>query len=204
MQLGVYFDQTRCTGCYTCIVACKDWNDVPAGPAAWMRVSTIEKGKYPDLFVGFLAQACYHCSNPDCVPACPVDAITKRDDNGIVVVDREACLGMDKCNACREACPYRSPQFGEESNAKMQKCDLCLDRWDEGKKPICVDGCPMRALDAGPMDEMKEKYGSVQETEGFSFVAKTGPSVVFKPKPVPEQLAADQGSLSIAPLTARR
>ena len=204
MQLGVYFDQTRCTGCYTCIVACKDWNDVPAGPASWMRVTTIEKGKYPDLFVGFLAQACYHCSNPDCVPACPVDAITKREDDGVVVVDREACLGMDKCNACLEACPYRSPQFGEEANAKMQKCDLCLDRWAEGKKPICVDGCPMRALDAGPMDEMKEKYGPIQETEGFSFVAKTGPSVVFKPKSVPDQLAADQGSLSIAPLTARR
>ncbi len=24
MQLGFYFDQTRCTGCHTCVVACKD------------------------------------------------------------------------------------------------------------------------------------------------------------------------------------
>jgi anaerobic dimethyl sulfoxide reductase subunit B (iron-sulfur subunit) len=38
MQLAFYFDQTRCTGCYTCAVACKDWHDVPAGPASWMRV----------------------------------------------------------------------------------------------------------------------------------------------------------------------
>ena len=38
-QIGLFFDQTRCTGCYACIVACKDWNDVPPGPASWMRVS---------------------------------------------------------------------------------------------------------------------------------------------------------------------
>jgi len=51
MQMGFYFDQTRCTGCFTCVVACKDWHDVPPGPASWMRVTTVEKGKYPDLFV---------------------------------------------------------------------------------------------------------------------------------------------------------
>ena len=44
MQMGFYFDQTLCTGCYTCIVACKDWHDVPAGPASWMRLKTVEKG----------------------------------------------------------------------------------------------------------------------------------------------------------------
>ena len=25
MQLALHFDQTRCTGCYACVVACKDW-----------------------------------------------------------------------------------------------------------------------------------------------------------------------------------
>ena len=39
MQLAFYFDQTRCTGCYACVVACKDWHDIPAGPASWMRVT---------------------------------------------------------------------------------------------------------------------------------------------------------------------
>ncbi|MEE8174036.1 MAG: 4Fe-4S binding protein [Dehalococcoidia bacterium] len=34
--MAFYFDQTRCTGCYACSVACKDWDDVPAGPASWM------------------------------------------------------------------------------------------------------------------------------------------------------------------------
>ncbi len=182
MQYGFYFDQTRCSGCMTCVVACRDWYDVPAGPAAYMRVKTIEKGKFPDLFVAFLAEACYHCAKPACVSACPVNAITKRDKDGIVTVNREACLGKDNCSLCLEACPYQSPQFGAEENAKMQKCNLCLERWSEGKKPICVEGCPMRALDAGPIDELKAKYGNAEEAEGFAFAKDISPTIVFKPK----------------------
>lgn len=183
MQLALYFDQTRCTGCYTCVVACKDWYDVPAGPASWIRVITIERGKYPEPFLAYLLTPCYHCAEPTCISACPVNAISKREQDGIVVVDREACLGRDNCQLCLEVCPYGSPQFGAEENAKMQKCDLCIDRWTEGKKPICVDSCPTRALDAGPIDEMRAKYGDSREAVGFTYDAKLSPSVIFKPKP---------------------
>ncbi|MDP2932083.1 MAG: 4Fe-4S dicluster domain-containing protein [Chloroflexota bacterium] len=201
MQLGFYFDQTRCTGCFTCIVACKDWNDVPAGPASWMRVLTVEKGKYPDLFVAFLATACYHCAAPACVDACPVNAITKRAADGVVVVDPAACLGKDNCELCLQACPYSAPQFGAEANAKMQKCNFCLDRLAEGKKPACVDACPMRAMDAGPIEELRTKYGNIAEATGFAFSEKLMPAVVFKP-------SQDAGNLVpsrtlIAPESAR-
>ena len=182
MQLAFYLDQTRCTGCYTCVVACKDWHDVPAGPASWMRVTTIERGKYPNPFLAYLPSPCYHCAEPICIQACPVNAISKREEDGIVVVDREACLGKDNCELCLESCPYDAPQFGAEENAKMQKCDLCIERWAEGKKPICVDGCPTRALDAGPIDEMRAEYGEVKEAAGFIYDDKLRPSIVFKPK----------------------
>jgi len=59
---------------------------------------------------------------------------------------------------------------------------MCYDRWAEGKKPICVQGCPMRALDAGPLDEMEARYGGTREVEGFTFSEVTKPSVVFKAK----------------------
>lgn len=181
MQLGFYFDQSRCTGCYTCTVACKDWHDVPAGPASWRRVSTIEKGKYPKLFAAFLSLSCTHCAEPTCIPACPVNAISKREADGIVVVDSEVCLGNVECAMlCRDSCPYTAPQFGAEEGAKIQMCDLCVDRWTEGKKPICIEACPMRALDAGPLDELQSKYGDTTEVEGFTFVAENKPSVVFK------------------------
>ena len=183
MQLAFYFDQTRCIGCYTCVVACKDWYDVPAGPASWRRVLTIERGKYPEPFVAFLSTACYHCSNPACVPACPTSAISKREEDGIVVVDREACLGKDSCGLCLEACPYDAPQFGAEKSAEVQMCNLCIERWSEGKKPICVAGCPTRALDAGPIEEMEAKYGKIHEAVGFTYDDKLRPSVLFKPKP---------------------
>ena len=97
MQIGFHIDQTRCTGCFACIVAYKDWNNVDAEPASWRRGITIEKGKYPDLFVAFLSTACYHCVEPARVSACPVGAISKRELDGVVVVDREACLGKDNC-----------------------------------------------------------------------------------------------------------
>jgi len=161
-------------------VACKDWHDVPAGPASWMRVTTLEKGKYPDLFVAHLATACYHCQTPACVNACPVSAISKRLEDGIVVVDREACLGYDQCDLCLEACPYDAPQFGDEPDAKMQKCHLCFDL-PEGKKPICVEACPMRALDAGGMTELEANYGAIRDAEGFSYSGELGPNIVFKP-----------------------
>jgi anaerobic dimethyl sulfoxide reductase subunit B len=182
MQMGFYFDQTRCTGCLACIVACKDWNDVPAGPASWRRVSTIEKGKYPDLFVAFYSSACYHCSYPTCINACPVGVITKREAEGVVIVDREKCLGKDNCTKCLTACPYKAPQFSAEKNAKMQKCDYCLARLAEGKKPACVDSCPMRAMDSGTMEDLTRKYGNPGDAEGFSYKGKLGPSIVIKPK----------------------
>ena len=180
-QMGFYFDQTRCIGCYACIVACKDWHDVSAGPNSWIRVKTIERGKFPDVFVSFLVAPCYHCADPVCVKVCPTKAIIKREEDGIVVVDRERCIGK-KCSLCLQACPYDAPQFGEGENARMAKCDLCLDRWINGKKPICVDACPMRALDAGPLEELQAKYGRNVKAEGFTYHPIVRPSVVFKPK----------------------
>ena len=180
MQLAFFIDQSRCTGCHTCTVACKDWHDIPAGPVHWRRVIRIEKGKHPNLFVAFHTLSCLHCAEPACIAACPVGAIYKRKEDGIVLVDREKCLGKDACGLCLEACPYDVPQFGEEENARMQKCDFCVDRWAEDKKPVCVESCPMRALDAGPLDELQNKYGTLQEVESFYYDPQNKPSVVFK------------------------
>jgi len=182
MQIGFHFNQSRCVGCYTCVVACKDWHDVPAGPASWIRVATLEKGTYPDVSVSFMCTPCYHCAEPSCIAACPVNAITKREEDGIVVVDRDTCLGKDNCQMCLEACPYDAPQFGAEENAKMQKCDLCLDRLSENKDPICVAACPLRALDAGPIEELRAEYGDTREAEGFAYASDVEPSVVFTRK----------------------
>ncbi len=180
MQLGIYFDQTRCTGCHTCAVACKDCHDTPAGPARWMRISTIERGTYPHLFMAFLALPCLHCETPACLPACPAGAVSK-DARGIVTVDSDLCLGNSACPAfCREACPYQAPQFQSDTGAKMEKCDLCADRWETGRLPICVEACPMRALDAGPLAELRARYGSGQEAAGFDYDSDVRPAIILR------------------------
>ena len=53
----------------------------------------------------------------------------------------------------------------------MQKYDFCLDRWEESKPPICFAVCPLRALDAGALYEIKAKYGAIQIDGGSEFEA---------------------------------
>jgi anaerobic dimethyl sulfoxide reductase subunit B (iron-sulfur subunit) len=48
--------------------------------------------------------------------------------------------------------------------------------------PVCIESCPTRALDAGPLDELKARYGDVVQADGFSYSKRTRPAVVFKPK----------------------
>lgn len=183
MQMKFFYNQSRCTGCYTCVVACKDWHDIPAGPVSWIRISATEKDKYPNPSLSYLFAACFHCAEPICVKACPVDAIQKRSQDGIVYVAQELCIGGEACKfACKKACPYDVPQFGPEANPKMQKCHFCIERWDAQEKPICIEACPMRALDAGPSKEMEGKYGNIQGAEGFVYSKKVKPSIIFKPK----------------------
>ena len=182
-QVGFYLDQSRCTGCHACAVACKDWHNIPAGPIGWRWVISLENGKYPYPRVINLSLSCLHCANAPCIEACPVGAISKRQEDGIVLVDQEKCLGKDNCDMfCKDACPYDVPQFGSEENVKMQKCDFCLERVTQGNNPICVDACPFRALDAGPLDELKRKYGDITKIEGFVYSTKAVPSIVLKPK----------------------
>jgi anaerobic dimethyl sulfoxide reductase subunit B (iron-sulfur subunit) len=107
----------------------------------------------------------------------------KREEDGIVLVDSEMCLGNEACDeACLKACPYGAPQFGPEKGSKMRKCYYCLDRVEQDKLPNCVEACPVRALDAGPLEELEKKYGTVKEAEGFRYSKRTRPAVVFKPK----------------------
>ncbi len=192
MQLAFYYDQSRCTACLTCVTACKDWNGVRPGPAHWRRLTVKEKGIFPNVTVFNLVTSCNHCKHPACVAACPVGALYKRPDDGIVIADRSKCTGT---KACLNACPYNAPQFGDAKSEParehgwqvdhpVQKCTFCWDRWAVGKKPTCVEACIMRALDAGPEDEIVKKYpDAVKMVEAFPNAGHLEPSIYFKPKP---------------------
>ena len=181
-QVGFYFDQTRCSGCFTCITACRQWHSLEYEVMNWRRVEAIEDGIFPHLKVSFLSLSCLHCENPLCASVCPTSAILKRQQDGIVLVDPGRCLGEKSCGLCRDRCPYRIPQFNPHHDFKMEKCNFCLDRLDQGKRPICADACPMHALDLGPLNALSKERGHGQEAEGFIFSQETLPSIVLKRK----------------------
>ena len=110
---------------------------------------------------------------------CPHEAITKEEKYGAVLVDSDRCRGTRKCRA---ACPYGVPQYeGEEPGSKMSKCNMCIDRLEKGLTPICVLSCSMRALEFGPIDEMRRRYGNLGPLEEMPGSSVTRPAVVFKP-----------------------
>lgn len=176
MQMGFYFDQTKCVGCYACDYVCK-LHYALAPDVHWRRILWINSDK-PLCFVSL---PCMHCEEPPCVEQCPAGAITKRAKDGIVVVDQDKCSGKDNCDMCVQACPYDIPQFGPESNAKMSKCNFCLDRIEEDKKPWCVIMCNQAALDFGPLDELIARYGDLKEARGFEYSTETKPSMRLMP-----------------------
>lgn len=75
---------------------------------------------------------------------CPANCFTKRPD-GIVVLDRNRCTG---CGLCKSACPYDAIVISK-LDGKAAKCNLCVELLDAGLNPACVDGCPVKCLEAG-------------------------------------------------------
>lgn len=146
-QYGFYFDAGRCVQCRTCEVACKIVRDLEPG-MKWMRVVDIWDGVYPDVTRAFFALACMHCGKPACVEVCPTGAISKRSEDGIIVVDRDKCNG---CRDCFSACPYGVPQFGYDGI--LQMCDFCT--WID-MDPACAVSCPTEALRFGTLAELLE------------------------------------------------
>lgn len=140
-EYGIIFEKEKCVQCHACEVACKTWNNIET-EISFRNIKSIWIGDYPDVKSYYLSVGCMHCADPACAEACPENAITKRDSDGIVIVDMELCTG---CQMCFDACPFDVPQYGEDG--KMQKCDLCLNKIDyESQMPVCVTTCPTRAL----------------------------------------------------------
>lgn len=179
-QYGFYFDQSRCVGCRTCAVACKEWNALPPGPLKHLRIYEYEKGSFP--FVRLYCQwiPCYHCIEPACLDACPVEAIEKESRFGAVLIDEEACIG---CRQCYDACPYGAIVFeSDQEDCKARKCTMCIDRLVCSEQPICVLSCPMRALDFGPLNVLEERYGGQRMLDDLPGGETTSPAVVFRPQ----------------------
>ena len=180
---GFFFDQELCTGCKACQIACKDKHDSPIG-VNWRRVVEYAGGATTtdgntfrtSVFAYYTSIACNHCEDAICMTVCPTTAMSRRED-GTVYVDPGKCVG---CRYCEWACSYGAPQFNSESG-QMTKCDLCYDYRETGQEPACVDACPSRALDWGPIDDLRAEYGTEDGIAPLPDPSVLKPRLVVKP-----------------------
>ncbi len=95
------------------------------------------RAEYEQVFMMYLPRICEHCLNPACVAACPSGAMYKREEDGIVLVDQDACRGW---RMCVSNCPYKKVYFNW-STGKAEKCTLCYPRIEAGLPTVCSETC---------------------------------------------------------------
>ena len=97
----------------------------------------------------YFPKKCNHCSNPACVDACTHNALYKREEDGIVVLDQERCRGD---RHCIQACPYKAIYYNPLTE-KSEKCVFCFPRVEVGIAPACDRQCPGRTRHFGYLDD---------------------------------------------------
>lgn len=197
MKLGLAIDLDTCVGCHACATACKQWNTSGTiGPlsdsdpygkdpnGSWLnRIRTYEveeQNSHPDKFdLLALAQqpssktvhmpmSCMQCDDAACVTVCPTGASYKREEDGIVLVDQDKCMG---CNLCAWACPYGARELDEDQGV-MKKCTLCVDRiYDQElpeaeRQPACVLSCPTSSRVFGDFDDPTSEVSKLTVERG--------------------------------------
>src|SRR3989338_6432531 len=176
-QLGFTINLAKCAGCRACAVACNAELNTVKG-TRYRAVIEKQGGTETEPKRLFVTMSCFHCEEPACLKSCPVEAISKDANFGVVLIDDSKCIG---CKYCATVCPYGAPRFNG-STKKMEKCSLCAHRVLNsagsaltGLKPACVNTCIGKALsfceDVGNTGTVPEK---------FSSRSYTNPSVTFE------------------------
>jgi len=165
--VGVLIDTTRCMGCRTCELTCAESHGFPepdmdfsvfeeertTSETQWVVVNEYKT----DVGEVYVKKQCMHCVQPACASACLTRAMYKTEEGPVVWRSRK-CMG---CRFCMVSCPFDVPKFEYHSaNPKIQKCNLCWDRQQEGQIPACVENCPGEALMFGRRSELIEEGNS--------------------------------------------
>ncbi len=166
-------DLRKCVGCTSCQVSCKMENGVPVGKFR-SKVDIADAGEYPKAKRYFFPKICNQCDEPACVLPCPVKGATYKREDGVVMVNRDLCIG---CGRCVKACPYgarflhphllvkndpsKYAKDVEEVRGKrakdlrtVDKCDFCSHRLASGiEEPTCIRNCAGRARFFGDLND---------------------------------------------------
>ena len=151
MRYAMVINADRCTGCDSCIVACKWENELPLGVYRNRVPSIGPSGTWPHMESYWRNVMCQQCENPGCIEVCPTGASYRDEATGIVLVNEEDCIG---CEACLSGCPFGCRMINPATNT-IQKCTLCIHRMNEeqGWVPACAHNCCTGALTFGDLDD---------------------------------------------------
>jgi Fe-S-cluster-containing dehydrogenase component/DMSO reductase anchor subunit len=146
-QYGFEVELDSCTGCKSCVAACRSLNGLDADES-WRRVGGLYGLDEGEPVQQTVTTACHHCVDPACLSGCPVDAYEKDPFTGIVSHLDDQCIG---CRYCTLMCPYEVPRYSQ-SRGIVRKCDMCAGRLAEGEAPACVQACPTAAIRIAVVD----------------------------------------------------
>ena len=166
---GMLIDVTRCTGCQSCALACKQANRRPNATTPPRALSSeaytfVDTRTAPANGPIYVKRQCMQCAHPACVSACTVGALRKRGD-GPVTYDSERCIG---CRYCQYACPFGVPTYDWNNPLGLiHKCQLCVERLDAGELPACISSCPAGALRFGRrVDLLAQAHAQIRSNPG--------------------------------------
>jgi formate dehydrogenase iron-sulfur subunit len=193
---GFLVDTSRCIGCRSCQVACKQWNKLDADkttnkgtfenprdltPALYNRIKFIEKETTGELSWLFFNERCMHCGDAGCMKVCPSPGALYRTKDGIVAYNKEKCIS---CKYCVSACPFNIPRY--DADDKVSKCHLCTDRISGGLTPACAKACPTQTLQYGKRIDLIAKAKAAKKTL-YGEESLNGLGVVYALEGPPEQ-----------------
>lgn len=159
-------DNTKCTGCKACEMACFAVHN--QGNHVGNTVGTVELPITARLYVTRAEELCMpvqcrHCDNSPCLNSCTAGAIRREREK--IIIDEDKCIG---CKNCMMACPFGAIELvpvyragkevllpgSTEVRKTASKCDLCVKRGI----PACVNACPNQALSlVTPEAELADK-----------------------------------------------
>ena len=172
---GCIVDLTVCIGCRTCELACNKVNGLPPPDEPFDDPRVLDRkrrwaastytvinrhyarqlNERNQLVPTFVKVQCMHCQDPACVSACPVAAMTKKD-NGAVHYNASKCFG---CRYCIVACPFQIPayEYNKPFLPQVLKCTFCYELIIQvGGKPACAAICPVGAITFGKLSQITE------------------------------------------------